>query len=101
MSSFLSTRIPDAFPPLLDATCEIEFEYSVLFTLLFSVHKEFVDCRIAGCSLSNIWSSFTEHPVDIDQLKLIMLLVGTPGPELLKKLSSESVSSKGYTSAVQ
>lgn len=30
--------------------------------------------------------------VDIDQLKLIMLLVGTPGPELLTKMSSESVS---------
>lgn len=52
-------------------------------------------------SLCSIWSSFTEPPVDIDQLKLIMLLVGTPGPELLKKLSSESVSSKGYTTAVQ
>lgn len=32
-------------------------------------------------------------PVDIDQLKLIMMLVGTPGPELLMKISSESVSS--------
>lgn len=30
--------------------------------------------------------------VDIDQLKLIMMLVGTPGPELLMKSSSESVS---------
>lgn len=30
--------------------------------------------------------------VDIDQLKLIMLLVGTPGPELLMKMSSETVS---------
>lgn len=30
--------------------------------------------------------------LDIDQLKLIMLLVGTPGPELLMKISSESVS---------
>lgn len=29
---------------------------------------------------------------DIDQLKLIMLLVGTPGAELLMKISSESVS---------
>lgn len=57
--------------------------------------------QIVNCSLSSIWSSFTEHPVDIDQLKLIMLLVGTPGPELLKKLSSESVSSKGYTTTVQ
>ncbi|KAL7408372.1 hypothetical protein ABVT39_022357 [Epinephelus coioides] len=28
--------------------------------------------------------------VDIDQLKLIMTLVGTPGPELLMKISSES-----------
>ena len=35
-------------------------------------------------------------PVDIDQLKLIMLLVGTPGPELLMKISSESVSSHSY-----
>lgn len=31
-------------------------------------------------------------PVDIDQLKLILRLVGTPGAELLKKISSESVS---------
>lgn len=31
-------------------------------------------------------------PLDIDQLKLILRLVGTPGPELLKKISSESVS---------
>jgi len=29
---------------------------------------------------------------DIDQLKLIMMLVGTPGPEFLMKVSSESVS---------
>lgn len=57
--------------------------------------KRLLTGQIASCSLSSIWSSFTEHPVDIDQLKLIMLLVGTPGPELLKKLSSESVSSKG------
>lgn len=57
--------------------------------------KRLLTGEIASCSLSSIWSSFTEHPVDIDQLKLIMLLVGTPGPELLKKLSSESVSSKG------
>lgn len=28
--------------------------------------------------------------VDIDQLKLIMMLVGTPGPEFLMKISSES-----------
>ncbi|KAJ7421009.1 Mitogen-activated protein kinase 14 [Willisornis vidua] len=28
--------------------------------------------------------------LDIDQLKLILRLVGTPGPELLKKISSES-----------
>ena len=32
--------------------------------------------------------------VDIDQLKLIMMLVGTPGPGLLMKISSESVSSQ-------
>lgn len=30
--------------------------------------------------------------VDIDQLKLIMTLVGTPEPELMMKMSSESVS---------
>ena len=34
--------------------------------------------------------------VDIDQLKLIMLLVGTPGPELLMKISSESVSPRRH-----
>lgn len=32
--------------------------------------------------------------IDIAQLKLIMMLVGTPGPELLMKSSSESVSLK-------
>lgn len=32
--------------------------------------------------------------VDIDQLKLILMLVGTPGPDLLMKISSESVSSQ-------
>lgn len=32
--------------------------------------------------------------IDIDQLKLIMMLVGTPGPELLMKISSDSVSVK-------
>lgn len=31
-------------------------------------------------------------PVEIDQLKLIMMLVGTPGPEHLMKISSDSVS---------
>ncbi|KAG8512114.1 Mitogen-activated protein kinase 11, partial [Galemys pyrenaicus] len=30
-------------------------------------------------------------PLDIDQLKLILRLVGTPGAELLKKISSESI----------
>lgn len=32
--------------------------------------------------------------VDIDQLQLIMTLVGSPGPELLMKISSEFVSVK-------
>lgn len=69
--------------------------------LFFLGIRRLLTGQIVSFSLSSIWSSFTEHPVDIDQLKLIMLLVGTPGPELLKKLSSESVSSKGYTTAVQ
>ncbi|XP_051495224.1 mitogen-activated protein kinase 14 isoform X3 [Apus apus] len=34
--------------------------------------------------------SFIGPSLDIDQLKLILRLVGTPGPELLKKISSES-----------
>ncbi|XP_064328359.1 mitogen-activated protein kinase 14 isoform X3 [Phalacrocorax carbo] len=34
------------------------------------------------------WMHYNQ--TDIDQLKLILRLVGTPGPELLKKISSES-----------
>ncbi|KAM6237308.1 mitogen-activated protein kinase 14 isoform 4-T4 [Porphyrio hochstetteri] len=35
------------------------------------------------------WMHYNQ--TDIDQLKLILRLVGTPGPELLKKISSESL----------
>uniref|UniRef100_H3DCD0 mitogen-activated protein kinase n=1 Tax=Tetraodon nigroviridis TaxID=99883 RepID=H3DCD0_TETNG len=51
-----------------------------------------VDIWSVGCIMAELLTgknSVSWLP-DIDQLKLIMLLVGTPGPELLKKLSSES-----------
>ncbi|KAH1172477.1 hypothetical protein KIL84_008095 [Mauremys mutica] len=46
-------------------------------------------------SSESLWRSLLSiflygSPLDIDQLKLILRLVGTPGPELLKKISSES-----------
>lgn len=40
------------------------------------------------------WFFLHVSVIDIDQLKLIMMLVGTPGPELLVKISSDSVSVK-------
>lgn len=47
--------------------------------------------RVSPVLFFSLQFSFT-CMVDIDQLKLIMMLVGTPGPELLMKISSESVS---------
>uniref|UniRef100_A0A8C1YRK9 mitogen-activated protein kinase n=1 Tax=Cyprinus carpio TaxID=7962 RepID=A0A8C1YRK9_CYPCA len=53
-----------------------------------------VDIWSVGCIMAELLTGRTLFPGTdhIDQLKLIMLLVGTPGPELLMKISSESVS---------
>lgn len=59
-------------------------------------HKEDEDRSDYKFSLVQHLVFLYRVPVDIDQLKLIMLLVGTPGPELLMKISSESVSSQSY-----
>uniref|UniRef100_A0A8C4H3P0 mitogen-activated protein kinase n=1 Tax=Dicentrarchus labrax TaxID=13489 RepID=A0A8C4H3P0_DICLA len=55
-----------------------------------------VDIWSVGCIMAELLTARTLFPGTdhIDQLKLIMLLVGTPGPELLMKISSESVSSQ-------
>uniref|UniRef100_A0A671YWR3 mitogen-activated protein kinase n=1 Tax=Sparus aurata TaxID=8175 RepID=A0A671YWR3_SPAAU len=57
-----------------------------------------VDIWSVGCIMAELLTGRTLFPGTdhIDQLKLIMLLVGTPGPELLMKISSESVSSQRY-----
>uniref|UniRef100_A0A8C2Z8G5 mitogen-activated protein kinase n=1 Tax=Cyclopterus lumpus TaxID=8103 RepID=A0A8C2Z8G5_CYCLU len=57
-----------------------------------------VDIWSVGCIMAELLTGKTLFPGTdhIDQLKLIMLLVGTPGPELLMKISSESVSSKRH-----
>ncbi|XP_029358175.1 mitogen-activated protein kinase 14B isoform X1 [Echeneis naucrates] len=51
-----------------------------------------VDIWSVGCIMAELLTGRTLFPGTdhIDQLKLIMMLVGTPGPELLMKLSSES-----------
>uniref|UniRef100_A0A669E1G3 mitogen-activated protein kinase n=1 Tax=Oreochromis niloticus TaxID=8128 RepID=A0A669E1G3_ORENI len=53
-----------------------------------------VDIWSVGCIMAELLTGRTLFPGTdhIDQLKLIMMLVGTPGPELLMKISSESVS---------
>uniref|UniRef100_A0A8D3D5I9 mitogen-activated protein kinase n=1 Tax=Scophthalmus maximus TaxID=52904 RepID=A0A8D3D5I9_SCOMX len=55
-----------------------------------------VDIWSVGCIMAELLTGRTLFPGTdhIDQLKLIMMLVGTPGPELLMKISSESVSVK-------
>ncbi|KAF3856068.1 hypothetical protein F7725_016791, partial [Dissostichus mawsoni] len=66
-----------------------------------------VDIWSVGCIMAELLTGQTLFPgtdrilqalalpcKNIDQLKLIMMLVGTPGPELLMKSSSESVSVK-------
>ncbi|XP_026104961.1 mitogen-activated protein kinase 14A isoform X3 [Carassius auratus] len=52
-----------------------------------------VDIWSVGCIMAELLTGRTLFPGTdhIDQLKLIMLLVGTPGPELLMKISSESM----------
>ncbi|KAL7884979.1 hypothetical protein AOLI_G00077490 [Acnodon oligacanthus] len=51
-----------------------------------------VDIWSVGCIMAELLTGRTLFPGTdhIDQLKLIMLLVGTPGPELLMKISSDS-----------
>uniref|UniRef100_A0AAY5KIG4 mitogen-activated protein kinase n=1 Tax=Esox lucius TaxID=8010 RepID=A0AAY5KIG4_ESOLU len=51
-----------------------------------------LDIWSVGCIMAELLTGRTLFPGTdhIDQLKLIMLLVGTPGPELLMKISSES-----------
>ncbi|XP_063319235.1 mitogen-activated protein kinase 14A isoform X3 [Pelmatolapia mariae] len=51
-----------------------------------------VDIWSVGCIMAELLTGRALFPGTdhIDQLKLIMLLVGKPGPELLKKISSES-----------
>uniref|UniRef100_A0A673CVA9 mitogen-activated protein kinase n=1 Tax=Sphaeramia orbicularis TaxID=375764 RepID=A0A673CVA9_9TELE len=55
-----------------------------------------VDIWSVGCIMAELLTGKTLFPGSdhIDQLRLIMRLVGTPGPEFLMKLSSESVSSQ-------
>lgn len=71
--------------------------FDILFIFCFT--KSFI---IAYVFYPPSSTCFHSHPIpcvflyfalkDIDQLKLIMMLVGTPGPELLMKISSDSVS---------
>ncbi|XP_037346506.1 mitogen-activated protein kinase 14B isoform X2 [Pungitius pungitius] len=51
-----------------------------------------VDIWSVGCIMAELLTGQTLFPGTdhIDQLKLIMMLIGTPGPELLMKISSES-----------
>ncbi|KAM4583133.1 mitogen-activated protein kinase 14B isoform 1-T1 [Fundulus diaphanus] len=51
-----------------------------------------VDIWSVGCIMAELLTGRTLFPGTdhIDQLKLIMMLVGTPGPELLMKISSDS-----------
>lgn len=84
----------------------IQSTYEVLITVLtFSVvltwRKEYFEAALIVVHLTpssptpSILPVFLHGSVvDIDQLKLIMTLVGTPEPELLMKISSESVSVK-------
>ncbi|XP_058860907.1 mitogen-activated protein kinase 14A-like isoform X3 [Acipenser ruthenus] len=55
-------------------------------------YNQTVDIWSVGCIMAELLTGRTLFPGTdhIDQLKLIMLLVGTPGSELLMKLSSES-----------
>ncbi|XP_031142227.1 mitogen-activated protein kinase 14A isoform X2 [Sander lucioperca] len=59
-----------------------------------------VDIWSVGCIMAELLTGKTLFPGTdhIDQLKLILLLVGTPGPELLMKISSESA--RNYISSL-
>ncbi|XP_075578428.1 mitogen-activated protein kinase 14 isoform X1 [Pelecanus crispus] len=56
-------------------------------------YNQTVDIWSVGCIMAELLTGRTLFPGTdhIDQLKLILRLVGTPGPELLKKISSESL----------
>ncbi|XP_050930226.1 mitogen-activated protein kinase 14B isoform X1 [Lates calcarifer] len=60
-----------------------------------------VDIWSVGCIMAELLTGRTLFPGTdhIDQLKLIMMLVGTPGPELLMKISSESA--RNYINSLQ
>ncbi|GCB69207.1 mitogen-activated protein kinase 14 isoform X1 [Scyliorhinus torazame] len=55
-------------------------------------YNQTVDIWSVGCIMAELLTGKTLFPGTdhIDQLKLIMQLVGTPGPELLMKISSDS-----------
>uniref|UniRef100_A0A2K6FTR2 mitogen-activated protein kinase n=1 Tax=Propithecus coquereli TaxID=379532 RepID=A0A2K6FTR2_PROCO len=55
-------------------------------------HKITIDIWSVGCIMAELLTGRTLFPGTdhIDQLKLILRLVGTPGAELLKKISSEN-----------
>uniref|UniRef100_A0A4W3GI32 mitogen-activated protein kinase n=1 Tax=Callorhinchus milii TaxID=7868 RepID=A0A4W3GI32_CALMI len=55
-------------------------------------YNQTVDIWSVGCIMAELLTGRTLFPGTdhIDQLKLIMQLVGTPGPELLMKISSDS-----------
>lgn len=55
-------------------------------------YNQTVDIWSVGCIMAELLTGRTLFPGTdhIDQLKLILRLVGTPGAELLKKISSES-----------
>uniref|UniRef100_A0A2I3GMD6 mitogen-activated protein kinase n=2 Tax=Hominoidea TaxID=314295 RepID=A0A2I3GMD6_NOMLE len=57
-------------------------------------YNQTVDIWSVGCIMAELLTGRTLFPGTdhIDQLKLILRLVGTPGAELLKKISSESLS---------
>ncbi|XP_017290100.1 mitogen-activated protein kinase 14B isoform X2 [Kryptolebias marmoratus] len=59
-----------------------------------------VDIWSVGCIMAELLTGRTLFPGTdhIDQLKLIMMLVGTPGPELLMKISSDSA--RNYISSL-
>uniref|UniRef100_A0AAR2JYV1 mitogen-activated protein kinase n=1 Tax=Pygocentrus nattereri TaxID=42514 RepID=A0AAR2JYV1_PYGNA len=63
----------------------------ILIIILFN-NNLYMDIWSVGCIMAELLTGRTLFPGTdhIDQLKLIMLLVGTPGPELLMKISSES-----------
>ncbi|XP_038676883.1 mitogen-activated protein kinase 14 isoform X2 [Scyliorhinus canicula] len=64
-------------------------------------YNQTVDIWSVGCIMAELLTGKTLFPGTdhIDQLKLIMQLVGTPGPELLMKISSDSA--RNYIQSLQ